>query len=140
MIDPLEVMVVYLAAQMGSQVAGRVAAKHRFGTAWTVGQAAIVVHPDGGSPDLYAPIQQVRFELDFYGADTPEILALWGTVVALSRAVNRNQVTVSGGAALLQSFTQASGPSLLYDEEIKADFGMAFFEAIIAEEPVISNQ
>ena len=139
MIDPLEVMVVYLAAQMGSQVAGRVAAKHRFGTVWTVGQKAIAVHLDGGEPDLYAPVSNPRFELRFYGADTPEILGLWGTVVALSRAVNRLPVAVSGGAALLQSFTQASGLSLLYDDEIKVNFGMAFFEAIIAEEAVVSG-
>lgn len=137
MIDPLEVVIAYVKAEIGL-VEGRVASKHRFNNAWEIGQAAIVVRQDGGSPDIYVPVSYVRLELRFYGSNTPEIASLWGTVVALSRNTGRQAVTLSGGrVALLQILTQASGLSYLFDEVIKIDYGLAFFNAIVAEQTVV---
>lgn len=137
MVDPLEVMIAYLKSQLGDHVDDRVAAKHRFGGNWTPGTKCLVVRQDGGPPDLYAKIWVVRLELDFYGANTVEIAGLFAAIVAFTRSVNRLPVEITNNLALLHSFTQASGLSCpLYDPDLKMDYGMAFFNAIIAEEAV----
>lgn len=137
MIDPLEVMIAYVKNELSHLVGDRVAAKHRFGDAWKIGEMALAIGLDGGPPDLYAPISRPRLEVRFYAADTTAIVGLFGALATLARSTSRVPVAITDAKGLLQSFTRASELSLLYDDDLKIDFGMAFFDAIVSEEAVI---
>lgn len=134
MIDPLETVIQYL------KVAGlsttQIASKHRYGSGWAVGSLGIVVNLDDGTPDIDVPVQNVRLEVRCFASHRINALMLLHELDEISRSTDRIAVTVSNGAALLYYFTQASGPSTLYDPDVKMDFALRFFEAKICEQGV----
>lgn len=132
-IDPLEAVITWLETALTS-VSGRVAAKHRYGESWTESQTGVSVHLDGGVPDLYAKAVTPRLELRIYSNDQVNVVAVWKELVGLSRANTRFGVTVTGGVALVQRFTPVSLLSLVYEEKLKMDMGIIFFEAMVMEE------
>lgn len=138
MIDPLETVLAYLAAEpaLVALVDTRIAAKHRYAETWTRGQSAIMVRLDGGPPELYVNLQVVRLEARCYAASQAEAAEIWRALVGVSRAACRESVPVTDGTALLHYLLQESGPSLLYDGEARMDFCLCFFGAAVSEDPV----
>ena len=132
-IDPLEAVITWLETALTS-VSGRVAAKHRYGEGWTEAQTGVSVHLDGGTPDLYTEAATPRLEVRIYSNDQVNVVSVWKALVALSRANTRFRVTVTGGVALVQRFTPVSLLSLVYEEKLKMDMGIIFFEAMVMEE------
>lgn len=135
MIDPQEAVIRFLSndAELKALVDTRIAAKHRYGAGWALGLAGLMVRLDGGLPNWYVPMQALRYEVRCYAASPVEAMQIWKRLVALSRETARAAVTVSSGAALLYRFLQASGPSQLYDADVKMDCVLCFFEAAVAE-------
>jgi len=134
-IDPLETVITWLETAL-TGVSGRVAGKHRYGAGWTESQTGVSVHLDGGSPELYAPVATCRFELRIYATDQPSITTVWRALMALSRTTKRFNVTTTNGSALVHYFKPVSGLSIPYDEVLRMDVGVVFFEAMIAEAAV----
>lgn len=134
-IDPLETVIAALAQDESLQglIENRLAAKHRYGASWTVGQAGLGVHLESGDPDLYRPAQTVRLELRAYASSQAQAMRIWMRLVQISRETNRREVATANGPALLYALYQASGPSLLHDPELGMDVVLVFFEAVVAE-------
>lgn len=132
MIDPLEAIIKWLETALTS-VSGRVAGKHRYGSGWTESQTGVSVHLDGGTPDLYAPVSRVRFEIRIYATEQPAVTAIWQALIALSRENERFTVAISGGTALVHYFKSATNLSIPYDDVLKMDVGVCFFEAMVSE-------
>ena len=135
MIDPLEIVIKWLKqdALLAELVSTRIAAKHRYGDGWKVTEAGLMVRLDGGLPDLYAEVQPVRLEMRCYGSSQTAAMAIWRRLVEVSRDTKRQPVLTENGGGLLYWLNQASGPSLLYDTDVKLDFAMCFFDALVAE-------
>lgn len=135
-IDPLETIITWLETALTS-VSGRVAGKHRYGDTWTESQVGVSVHLDGGVPDLYAPVATPRIEIRIYATNQPAVTAVWMELVALSRANERFTVAVSGSkTALVHYFKPVTSLSIPYDEVLKMDVGVCFFETMIGESPL----
>lgn len=134
MIDPLETIITWLETALTS-VSGRVAGKHRYGEGWAESQTGVSVHLDGGQPDLYAPVHSVRFEVRIYATNQPAVTAIWQALITLSRENERFGVDVSGGnKALIHYFKPVTSLSIPYDDVLRKDVGVCFFEAMIGEE------
>ncbi len=136
MIDPLETVLKWLGqdAPLAALVETRLAAKHRYGDGWLVTQPGLMVRLDGGLPDLYGALQPIRLEVRAYAPSQVEAMAVWRRLVEISRTTERRPVLTSEGSGLLYRFNQASGPSLLYDNDAKLDFVLCFFEALVSED------
>lgn len=134
-IDPLETIITWLEAAL-TGVSGRVAGKHRYGAGWTESHTGVSVHLDGGIPELYAPVATCRFEVRIYATEQPSVTTVWRELQTLSRANERFTVTTSLGDALVHYFKPVSGLSIPYDEVLRMDVGVVFFEAMIAEAAV----
>ncbi len=133
MIDPLETVITWLETAL-TGVSGRVAGKHRYGDGWTESQVGVSVHLDGGTPDLYAPVHAVRFEVRIYASNQPAVTAIWLDLTTLSRENERFAVAVSGGnTALVHYFKPVTSLSIPYDDVLMKDVGVCFFEAMIGE-------
>lgn len=135
-IDPLDAIIQYLKANttLSGLVSGQIAAKHRYGKDWDRGSAGLVAKLDGGVPELYAPMQTVRLEMQCYANTTVEAMEIWRQLVTMSRDDERKAVTVANDEqALVYQFIQESGPSLLYDQDLEMDFVMVFFRASMCE-------
>ena len=131
MIDPLETVIAYL--KWTGLSTTQIASKDRYGEAWAIPSAGVVVNLDGGEPEVYLPVQTPRLEVRCYGVDRPAAMSLLMEIIALSRSVLREAVTTRNGTGLLYYFNQASGISMLHDAELGMDFAMMFFEASICE-------
>lgn len=133
MIDPLESIITWLETAL-TVVSGRVAGKHRYGDGWTESQTGVSVHLDGGSPDLYAPVHSVRIEVRIYATEQPTVTAIWKDLITLSRDNERFTVAVSGDdTALVHYFKPVTNLSIPYDDVLKMDVGVCFFETMISE-------
>ena len=140
LINPVAVVVQHLkvndSVHLG--VSGRIAGKDRYGLdtsadGWAQGSTSIVLRLDDSELSNEVPVHKIRLEVRIYGADQDEIVSLWVKFIVFARDVWRAVVALSGGNALLHSLTQASGVSLLWDERLKMDYALQFFEAIIGE-------
>ena len=138
MIDPLEVAITYLRQTPDLQrlTHDRISAKHQYGVTWQVGDAAIVVSLDGGTPDLDLPRQVIQLDVRCYAASTQVALSLWLALAALTRESYRVRVPTANGTALVYRFQPKSGPSTLYDKEIGSDVVLALFVLDVAEAAV----
>ncbi len=138
MIDPLETVIAALALDepLAALVGNRIAAKHRYGIGWSTGDAALTVYLDGGTPDLYRGQQTVRLEMRAYAGSQVAAMQIWRRLVQISRELSRRPVNTANGKALLYTMSQASGPTLLFDQDLGMDFALAFFEASVSEEAV----
>ncbi len=144
MIDPLETAIKWLQADaaLGALVSTRIAAKHRYGLSveqggWGDSDAGLMVRLDGGSPDLYGTLQPIRLEVRCYATSQHLCSRTWQRLVEMSRECDRESVLTSTGSALLYRFNQTSGPSMLYDPDVKLDMLMCFFEALVSEEEAL---
>lgn len=134
-IDPLETIITWLETAL-TGVSGRVAGKHRYGAGWTETQTGVSVHLDGGLPDLYTGISVSRLEVRIYATEQPAIMDVYRALVALCRANSRFTVVTTKGTALVQYFLPVSGLSMPYDDVLRMDVGVAFFEAMVSEAAV----
>lgn len=135
-IDPLETIITWLETALTS-VSGRVAGKHRYGETWTETQMGVSVHLDSGAPDLYVPVSTPRIEIRIYATDQVNVVTVWRELIALSRNNERFTVAISGGkTALVHYIKPASNLSIPYDEALKMDVGVVFFDCMIAEDAV----
>jgi hypothetical protein len=134
-IDPLETIITWLETVL-TKVEGRVAGKHRYGAGWADGVTGASVHLDGGSPDLYVPIATPRIEIRIYASDQVKIVEVWRELIGLSRDHARFTVSTSNGKAFVQYFKPASSLSMPYDDVLKMDVGVVFFDCAIAEDSV----
>lgn len=140
MIDPLEPVLNYLMAdsELAALVGDRIAAKHRYGKngAWDAGQPGLTVLLDGGTPDIYAPVQTVRLEARAYAISQAEAMRIWRRLVMIGRQTTRVTAPTSQGPALVYWLNQASGPSMLFDAATGMDTVIGFFEAAVGESAV----
>lgn len=149
MIDPLETAIVYLMQDgaLKELVGDRIAAKHRYGDSspamaghgakgWAVGASGLAVRVDGGTPDIYAELQEVRLDARCYADSAANAMKVWRRLVEISRETDRVEVETQSGTALLHSLLQESGPSTLYDNTIGMDFVLAFFSVTVGEEAI----
>lgn len=142
-IDPLEAIIKWLTLELSS-VGGRVAGKHRYGipvthavvSGWDDETTGVVVRMDDGQPDLYGSTGKSRLEVRIYNEKRSPIFDVWQDLVTLSRAERRFEVVTSQGTALVHYFTQSSGFSVIHDNDLGLEVGIAFFDALIAEESV----
>ena len=112
---------------------GRVASKHRYGAGWTESQTGVSVHLDGGTPDLYASVAVPRLEVRIYADDQVKVMDTWRALSALSRITKRFPVVTTKGTALVHYFLPVSGLSMPYDEVLRMDVGVVFFDAMVSE-------
>lgn len=136
-IDPLEAVIVWLKNNWKS-AQGRVAGKHRYGSAWSESQLGASVHLDGGPADLYAPIARLRLEVRIYATDQAAIANAWMELTELSRENERFDVMTSRGRALVHSLKPETTLSMLYDDVLKKDMGVVFMNCMAAEEAVLN--
>lgn len=134
-IDPLEAVITWLETAL-TTVSGRVAGKHRYGDDWADDATGVSVHLDGGTPDLYAPVGELRFEMRIYSTDQAAIVAVWMQLVDLSRDNKRFIQNTTRGNALIHYFLPGSTLSLTYDDPLEKDLGIVFFESMISEAAV----
>lgn len=141
MIDPLEAVLKWLQADaaLAELVGSRIASKHRYGEGadsmrWSTDQASLTVRLDGGQPDLYVPLQNVRLEVRCYAPSQYLASRIWQRVVEVSRETSRQPVLTSGGAALLHRLNQESSASMLYDRDLGLDLVLVFLSALVGEE------
>ncbi len=138
-VDPLETVLVYLQGDydLSDLTGGQIAAKHRYGEeapgGWAAGSTSLTVNLDGGRPELYAPVQDVRLEVIARAGSKAEAMAVLLRMQELSRATNRVRVMTSQGAALLYFLVPDSGSSLPYDADLGMDEALAFYRALVAE-------
>lgn len=131
-IDPLEAVIAWLTNALTS-VSGRVAGKHRYGDGWADDATGVSVHLDGGTPDLYARIGVARLEMRIYSSDQVQVVDVWRELVGLSRNNHRFLQTTSHGDALIHYMFPGSGLSLIYDEDLRKELGIVFFESMVSE-------
>ncbi len=131
-IDPLEAVIAWLTTAL-TIVGGRVAGKHRYGEGWADDAIGVSVHMDGGPADHYAPIARPRLELRIYAADQVKVVEVWRELVGLSRDHKRFVQATSQGPALIHYFLPETILSLTYDDVLKKDLGIVFFESMISE-------
>lgn len=138
MIDPNEVMLKHFRNDpiLNDLTGGRIAAKHRYGESWKVGDPSVTVRPDGGIPEIDISVHRIRFEIMCYAKSYQMASKLWLRVVELARDTSRSSIPVEGGNGLLYFINQESAPSLIADPEIGMDVCLSFFDAMIAEEAV----
>jgi hypothetical protein len=134
-IDPLETVITWLEAAL-TGVSGRVASKHRYGAGWSESQTGVSVHLDGGTPEIYAPVAMTRLEVRIYADDQVKVMDVYRALVALSRGSARFAVVTTKGSALVHYFLPVSGLSMPYDEVLRMDVGVVFFEAMVSETTV----
>jgi hypothetical protein len=135
MINPLATFIQYLKAQAaaGNLSTRQIAEKIRYTEAWKIGSKSIVARLDGGTPNVDLPVQAVRVEVRCFAENSFEASELLNEVIVLSRTADRVPVTVGSDTALLYGFQQSSGPSQLYEDDLKMDFALMFFEVQVAE-------
>jgi hypothetical protein len=134
-IDPLEAVITWLETAL-TTVSGRVAGKHRYGDGagdWADDATGVSVHLDGGVPDLYAPIGVSRLEIRIYSNDQAAIVNVWMELVGLSRNNQRFVQATTRGDALIHYFLPGSILSLIYDDPLRKELGIVFFESMISE-------
>ena len=119
MIDPLEAAIKLLIGRAElAGLNGRIANKHKYNESWTTSQAGLVVILDDSEPNWYVPKQDVRLEVQCFGADDAAAMDTWMRRIEISRVLNRAAVLTSQGDALVYSFLPESGPSYLPDPEL----------------------
>ena len=141
MILAAEVVIAYLLSQseLTDLVGQNIALKHRYGEVrsgtWDRSEPAITVKPDGGTPDNSVPLQEARLQVRIYAPSAYEALQVWGELLQVMRATNREPVAVTGGTGVLQSLIQETLPNVLWDDEINLDFVLVFLRALVPEIP-----
>lgn len=108
MIDCLSAFITWLGsdADLNTQTAGRIAAKHKFGMVesggWpTPAKALQLTYDGGGTPDVRAGMERARLEARCYGASQVEASAVYNRLIALCETFQRCTVSTGDGLALL---------------------------------------
>ena len=128
--NALEAVIQYLKhAELSTE---QIASKTHFGDGWDPQSPAIVARMDGGDPNLYGVMQQVRIEVRTFAISEIACVGLMDEVENACRKAQRVTQPVSDGTALIYWINPDSGRSVLYDEEQEMYFGLLFFEAAIS--------
>lgn len=135
-IDPLETIILWLKDNL-TGVYGRVASKNQYGNAWETKETGLAVYMDDGMSALYGTTSTVRLEMRIYADGRPLATDVWRALVDLGREHKRFNVQTSQGVALVHYFQQSSGLSFLYDDDLKMDVGVVFFESMVSEEAIV---
>lgn len=138
--DPLETIIAWLAVDL-TAAQGRVAGEHRYGVephdeGWAIDQLGVVVSLDDGLGTLYGQAVRGRMEVNIYGPARSAIIDAWRELEALATNKKRFLVQTTLGNVLVHYFNQQTGFSLTYDEDVKLDVGVVFYEALVAKEVV----
>jgi len=134
-IDPLGAIIAHLRADalLRNLTDDRIAAKHQFGSGWTVGSAAVTVHLDGGDTDnevlMHTP---VHIEARCFGGSQIEAMSVWREVRRIFEDTDRDLVTTARGSALIYYILPMINPMPLFDPEIGQDFVYVTARADIA--------
>lgn len=142
LVDPVETVIEHLRSQadLNVLVAGRIAAKHKFGEAagsdWDFGAQAMQVWLAGGRPRLDTPEQTITLEARCYGASQAEAWAVYGALVQVTRDTGRTRVQVSTGFALLYYLTIAQAGAFGQDQDTGLDMVTCFLNAMVAEQDI----
>jgi len=111
----------------------QIASKKHYGDGWEPHSPAVIVRLDGGDPKLYTEMRNVRIEVSCYAASDYAALLLMNEVTAAFKLAERKTVVITGGTALIYWINEASGKSVLFDEDMQMDFALQFFEAAVCE-------
>lgn len=142
MINLLTAIMVYVGsdADLDTLIAGRLAAKHKFGTgtadAWPKPSKALTLAQRVGDPDLYTNVQRQRLEARCYGERQREASKVADALVAMTRDFDRTVVTTGDGNALIYYLVADSGPDFLWDADLELDYVQLFIRTAVAEEAV----
>ncbi len=135
-IDPLEAVIAWLTTAL-TIVDGRVAGKHRYGATWEDDATGVSVHLDGGPVDLYTKVVTLRLEIRIYDQDDQaQVVEVWRELISLSHNNKRFVQTTTKGPALVHYFLPETVLSLTYDDVLKKELGIVFFEVMVSEEAV----
>ncbi len=129
MIDAVEVTVALLkmSSALLAQTGGRIAGRHEYGGAWSIGDAGLIAHLDSGEEDAYTETYHARMELRFYEDSPAAALNLYQAAAAYLRSVERVAVSTSAGDVLVYSALPTSGVSLLRDDSLGMDLAAGFW-------------
>ncbi|PKN98005.1 MAG: hypothetical protein CVU42_13865 [Chloroflexi bacterium HGW-Chloroflexi-4] len=138
MINGLEATIQLLKAS-GLSV-DQIASKHRYGESgvgvWKPGSRSIVIRQDGGDPNLYIEAQTIRIEVRFFASSDYLALELANELYELTKSIERVEQLVNGGTALIYSLLPTSGQSQLFDQDLKMDFVLQFYNVQVSEKSV----
>lgn len=134
MINALEMVIRYL--KSAGLSTSQIASKHRYGEPWKIGSSAVVARLDGGDPNLYVEIQNIRVEIRCFAAKDYLALELLNEIIEFSRTVNRVEQVAEGGTGLLYFIKPDSGPSGLFDPDLNMDVALMFFSVQVSEKGV----
>ena len=137
MINPLEAVIQLAArdADLNAEIAGRVAARHKYGEGWARGAQALRIGIEGGVPELDVRWQRLRLACWCYGGSPAQAMRTYLALADLCRRVERDVVDTGRGFALVYWLNAVSGPSLLRDPEIDMDAVLVYVEAAVGERP-----
>ncbi len=138
MIDPIEAVVRFLrSTTLETSLSSRiVAGRAPYGSVWTLGQTGLTVRPSGGDPDAYVPLRVARLELRCWGPTEQQAYAVYLELASVAARTGRQGVALtSGSIALLHQLLEASGPSLIWDDEVGAWSVVVFYAATVGEYP-----
>jgi hypothetical protein len=129
MIDCLAAFIAFLGADadLNTQTAGRIAAKHKFGMVeaggWpTPSKALQLTYDGGGTPDVNAGMERARLEARCYGGSQAEANQVYARLMAICEAFQRATVSTGDGTALLYYFVPDTSGQ--HDREPLGDLGV----------------
>ena len=137
MIDPLEAAIQFLLARTElSALSSRIADRHQYDNGWTQGQSGIVVIQDGGIPDIYVDVHNVRLEIQCYASSRASASDLDLSLLTISRTYAREAVSTDNGTALVHTFLPDSGASFIPDRDLNMERVLRFWRVQVSEEAV----
>lgn len=132
--NALAVVIQYL--KRASLSTRQISSKTHWGDGWDPQTMGIVARMDGGDPNLYEVLRQVRIEVRTYAAEETACMGLMDEVENACRKAERVTQAESGGTALIYWINPDSGRSVLFDEDVQMPFTLQFFEAAISVEEI----
>lgn len=127
--DPIETVINLLGTHSAitALTGTRIAGQHRYSTAWSTGLTGITATRMGSIHAKYQPATKTQIQIRVYGLTVAACDALYGVIIAFSKTIERQFVTVSGGRSMVYSFLPESGPQLFADEELGMVYLAGYF-------------
>jgi hypothetical protein len=142
-IDCLSAFIAFLSsdADLNTQTAGRIAAKHKFGMVeaggWpTPSKALQLTYDGGGTPDTYAGMERSRLEARCYGASQAEANQVYNRLLAICETFQRTTVSTGDGLALLYYLVPDTTGQHDRDIDVSVDMVRVFVKAAAHHESV----
>jgi hypothetical protein len=142
-IDCLAAFITYLGtdADLNTQTAGRIAAKHKFGMVensdWpTPSKALQLIYDGGGTPDVNAGMERARLEARCYGGSQAEANQVYHRLLAICESFQRCEVSTGDGKALLYYLVPDTTGQHDRDIDVSVDMVRVFLKAAAHHESV----